>query len=222
MSYQQPPPPGADTMPAAGQPKRRLPGTGMLITGIILVGVSIIGGIIAIILSVVSMVDDLSSFADSTHQVTEHVNVEGLGDQTWYIYQDRAVEQATCTVTDASGEDITSRASTMELSSREVAMHAVQSFAATANGSYAIECTRYPVALGPSVPFGSFIPMLLSGVGAGLLFVVGVVLTIIGAIRRSRAKRQRQQPRNPGTYPPAAGYGYPPQSPSPGSSPPRP
>lgn len=219
MTFYQPPPkpPHIPNFPEPER-KQRGPGVRMLIAGLVMVGVSIIGGIIAIGAFAFSTVNSFASFADSTYEITEHATVNGLGDNQWYIYQDPgAVTSATCTVTDEQGRDVTNHSTNMDISTNDFSYEASQSFASTEQGSYDIECTNYPVVLGGAVPFGGIIGIVISGIVAGLLFLAGAVLTIIGLVQRSRAKNQQGPPYNPGAHP---GYGYPQPHQYPGQQPP--
>lgn len=218
VSYHPPPPgpPQPDNEPVVQQPQRRLPGTGMLMTGLIMIGVSVVGGAIAAIAFAVSMINSFTAFGESTHTISEHVTVDGLGNNQWYLYQDPAAMSAACSVVDEQGNDIVERSSNMEVSNTDLSLQAFQSFRSTADATYDIECSHYPVALGGPVPFGSIIGFVLTFVVAGLLFIAGLVLTIIGAIRRSRAQRNDRPRMDDYHNPPGTpqGYGYP-QSPLP-------
>lgn len=222
MSYYQTPPgpPAPENVTAGQQPKRRLPGTGMLITGLIMLGVSIIGGIIAIGVFAFSTVSSFERFGDSTHTISEHVTVDGLGDNRWYIYQDPADATATCSVKDPQGNDIVERSSDMQISNTEFSLEAFQSFTSTADEVYEVQCSQYPVVLGGAVPFGGIVGLVISIVGAVILFIAGIILTIIGTLRR-RAHKRSQTPPMGGNYPPGGypGYGYPPAPPYPPNQP---
>lgn len=216
MSYQQPPPGPPQAEQPDDQPKRRVPGTGMLLTGLIMLGVSIVGGVIAVGAFAVSMVNSFTDFGESTHTVSEHVTVDGLGDNRWYIYQDPAANTATCSVLNEQGNDIVERSGDMRVSNNEFSLEASQSFESTAGETYQIECSAYPVVLGGPVPVGSIIGLVISIVVALLTFVAGGVLTIVGAVRRNRAKRDGGSTMT-GPYPPPGshpGHGYP-QTPPP-------
>lgn len=214
MSYPPPPPgpnphQGVQTHPAP----RRVPGTRMLIAGIIMLVVSIIGGLIAVMAFGASMVTNFVQFGESTHQIDEHVRVDGLGDDRWYLYQDPPSATSTCAVFDAQGNDIVERSGDMAFSTTELSLVAAQSFESTADGVYEIECSAYPVMLGGAVPLGGLLGLVFTGVVAILVGIAGLVLTIIGAVRRSRAQRNavppgREQyappppPQQTGQYPP--------------------
>lgn len=186
----------------------------MLITGLIMLGVSILGGIFAVIAFGASMVASFTQFGESTYEINEHVTVDGLGDNQWYIYQDPQAMDAICTVLDEQGHDIVQRSSDMDISTNELSLTSFQSFQSTTGAVYEIECSEYPVTLGGPVPLGGVFGLVITVVIAILVFITGVVLTILGAVRRSRAKRPvgppgGGYPYSPGGYP---GYGYP-QSP---------
>ncbi len=207
MSYT-PPAPGpyqADNVPSAQQ-RRRLPGTGMLITGLILLGISILGGIIAVVAFSVSSFGKLDDFAASTHSIDQPVTVDGLGNNQWYLYQDPTrVSGASCSVTDQQGNDVTNRATDLEMSLNDLSYESIQSFESTAAGVYEISCTDYPVVLGGSLPLGGLLGVGISVAVAVLVFIVGLVLTIVGLVRRSRAKNQQYPP----NFPPYGGSPYP-------------
>ena len=177
----------------------------MLITGLIMLGVSIVGGIIAVGVFAFSTVSSFASFGDSTHTISE---------------QDPADMTATCSVTDPQGNDIVERSSDMQISNTEFSLEAFQSFTSTADEVYEIQCSEYPVVLGGAVPFGGIIGLIISIVGAVILFIAGVILTIIGTLRRRAHKRSQAQPMG-GNYPPGGypGYGYPSQPPYPPNQP---
>ncbi|GAA4115850.1 hypothetical protein [Enteractinococcus coprophilus] len=206
MSYTPPPPSPYQSDKASSSPQRnRRPGTRMLIAGLILIGISVIGGIIAVVALTVSSFGKFEEFASSTYSIEEHVTVDGLGDNQWFIYQDPDVMSgASCSVTDEQGNDITNRSADMNMSVDDLSYQAIQSFESTADGVYEISCTDYPVALGGSLPLGGLIGVGISLLLAGLLFLVGAVLTIIGLVRRAKSKRQQSPPYGGGSYP---GYG---------------
>ena len=187
----------------------------MLIAGLIMLGVSIIGGIIAAVAVGTSMVTSFAQFGESTYEISEHVRVDGLGDNQWYIYQDPQAATATCTVLNEQGDDIVERSGDMNFSNNEMSLAAFQSFESTAGGVYEIECSEYPVVLGGPVPLGGIFGLVFTGLIAILVFIAGVVLTIIGAIRRSRAKRNAGPPTGGYQYSPQgySGHGYPPSPP---------
>jgi len=209
VSYEQPTPGPPPPEQPADQKKRRVPGTGMLIAGLIMLGVSVIGGIIAVASFAVSMVNGFTQFGERTHEITEHVTVDGLGDNTWYIYQDPNTMSATCSVLDGQGDDIVERSGEMRVNNNDFSLEAFQSFESNAGETYEIECSQYPVVLGGPIPFGGIIGLVISIVVSVLLFIAGLVLTIVGAVRRSRAKRPTGPP-TPGAYRPGSspGYGY--------------
>lgn len=187
----------------------------MLIAGLILIGVSILGGIIAIVTFSVSSVNQFDDFAASTHSIDGPVTVDGLGDNHWYIYQDPSVMSgATCTVVDEQSNDVTNRSPDLEMNLNDLSYEAIQSFESTADGVYEISCTDYPVALGGSIPFGSLFGIGISVMIAILIFLVGAVLTILGLVRRSRSKNQQYPPYGGSPY---SGYdpGQPPHYPTP-------
>ena len=68
----------------------------MLIAGIIMLVVSLVGGLIAVMAFGASMVTNFVQFGESTHQIDEHVRVDGLGDDRWYLYQDPPSATSTC------------------------------------------------------------------------------------------------------------------------------
>lgn len=206
--------PDSSLPPAAPQgkpPKKRRRGTGLLTAGLIALGVSIIGGIIALIVFGGSMVNSFDDFAESAYDVTEPVVVDGLGDNQWYLYQDpNAMSQASCEVTDEQGNDVTNSSAQMNMTNSEYDLSSVQSFESTAGGVYEIQCSSYPVVLGGAVPLGGIFGIVGTMLAAGLIFVVGVVLTIIGIVMRSRSKKNDMPPMNPpyGAAPAQPGYGY--------------
>src|SRR5699024_2862232 len=144
--------------PAAPQGKlrkKRRRGTGLLTAGLITLGVSIIGGIIALIMFGGSTMTSIEDFSESAYDVTEPAAVHGLGDNQWYLYQDpNAISQASCEVTDQQGNDVTNGSAQMNITNSEYDLSSVQSFESTADGVYEIQCSSYPVVLGGAVPLG--------------------------------------------------------------------
>ena len=206
MSYTPPPPSSyqPDKVPTR-QKSRRRPGTGMLIAGLVLIGVSILGGIIAVVAFSVSSFSKLDDFASSTYSIDQHVTVDGLGDNQWFIYQDpNVMTGARCTVIDEQGNDVANRSADLDMTLNDLSFQAIQSFDSTADGVYEISCTDYPVVLGGSLPLGGLLGAGISVIVAGLMFLVGAVLTIIGLVRRSKSKPQQYPPYGGNPYP---GYG---------------
>ncbi|GAA2026221.1 hypothetical protein GCM10009720_02330 [Yaniella flava] len=211
--YSGPPGPDSSLPPAAPQGKlrkKRRRGTGLLTAGLITLGVSIIGGIIALIMFGGSTMTSIEDFSESAYDVTEPAVVDGLGDNQWYLYQDpNAISQASCEVTDQQGNDVTNGSAQMNITNSEYDLSSVQSFESTADGVYEIQCSSYPVVLGGAVPLGGIFGVLGTVLVAGFLFVVGAVLTIIGLVMRSNSKKNDMPPMNPpyGAAP-QPGYGY--------------
>lgn len=219
MSYQQPPqgPPPSGYTPGqpgpAGQPpqqKTRLRGTRRLMWGIILMGVGIIGGIIAAVAFGFTAASQFEAFEDESYDIDQHVSVDGLGDNRWYIYQpDLAAGSITCEVTDETGQNIVDEAISSSVETNQYSYEAMQSFTSEADGVYEISCTDYPVLLAGGAPIGGIFGAIGSVVLGFIVFAVGLVLTIIGAVVRSKAKRQTP-PSGPmyggGAYP---GYSQP-------------
>ena len=162
----------------------------MLIVGLVLIGVSILGGIIAVVAFTVSSSSKLEDFASSTHSIDQHVTVDGLGDHQWFIYQDpNVMTGASCTVLDEQGNDVTTHSADLNMTFNDLSFQAIQTFESSAGGVYDISCTDYPVILGGALPLGGIFGAGISGLVAGLVFLVGAVLTIIGLVRRSKSKR---------------------------------
>lgn len=217
MSYQQPPQGPAPYTP--GQPgpaeqspqhKPRLRGTRRLMWGLILMGVGIVGGIIGAVVFGFAAANQFETFDEESYDIQEHVSVDGLGDNQWYIYQpDLAAGSITCEVTDESGQNIVDEAFSSSVETNQYSYEAMQSFTSEADGVYEISCTDYPVLLAGGAPIGGIFGAIGSAALGFVVFVVGLVLTIIGAVVRSKAKRQTP-PSGPmyggGTYP-----GYPQQ-----------
>lgn len=199
MSYQQPPqgpPPPAynpDPSDPAGQPpqrKGRRRGTRRLVWGVILMVVGIVGGIIAAIAFGFSAAGQFENFADDSYEIQQPVSVDGLGDNQWYIYQpDMAAGSITCEVTDESGQNIVSENMSSTVETDEYSYEAVQSFSSQSDGVYEISCSDYPVIIGGVAPLGGIFGAIGAVLVGGLVFIVGLVLTIIGAVVRSRSKR---------------------------------
>lgn len=220
MSYQQPPqgppPPGynpgqpgpADHVP--NKPGRRR-GKRRLTWGIILMAVGIIGGVVGAMIFGFSAAGQFENFEENTYEIQQSVTMDGLGDNRWYIYQTGAAGGSiTCEVTDESGENIVSNNMSSSVSTNELDYEAVQSFSSEAGSTYQISCSSYPVAIGGMVPLGGIFGAIGAAIAGGIIFLAGLVLTIIGAVVRSKSKRQTPPsgPQYGGGYP---GYGVPPQ-----------
>lgn len=214
MSYQQPPqgpPPSGYTPGQPGpteqppQQKTRLRGTRRLMWGIILMGVGIIGGIIAAVAFGFAAASQFETFENESYDIDQHVSVDGLGDNHWYIYQpDLAAGSITCEVTDESGQNIVDEAISSSVETNQYSYEAMQSFTSEAGGVYEISCTDYPVLLAGGAPIGGIFGVIGSVVLGFIIFAAGLVLTIIGAVVRSKAKRQ-----TPPSGPMYGGGGYP-------------
>ena len=146
----------------------------MLIVGLVLIGVSILGGIIAVVAFTVSSFSKLEDFASSTHSIDQHVTVDGLGDHQWFIYQDpNVMTGASCTVLDEQGNDVTTHSADLNMTFNDLSFQAIQTFESSAGGVYDISCTDYPVILGGALPLGGIFGAGISGLVAGLVFLVG-------------------------------------------------
>lgn len=208
MSYQQPPPGPADRVP---QQQGRRRGTRRLRWGIILMAIGFIGGIAGALIFGVSAFCQFDEFEESNYEIQQPVSMDGLGDQRWYIYQtDAAAGSVSCEVTDESGENIVTSNMSSSVSTNDLDYEAVQSFSSEADGVYEISCSSYPVSIGGMAPLGGIFGVIGSVIGGVLVFIAGLVLTIIGAVVRSKSKRQMPPsgPQFGGGYP---GYGGPPQ-----------
>ncbi len=200
MSYQQPPPgsspsgnnpehtgPG-DQMPRS-QGRRR--GTRRLIWGIVLMGVGVVGGIISLILFGLSTASQFESFEENSFQLEYDASVDELGDNQWYLYQAEGADSSgSCQVLDESGEDIVNDSNSSSVETSDFSYEAFQSFRSEPDGTYTIECSDYPVVLGGAAPLGGIFGLIGSAIIGFGLFVAGLVLTIIGAVVRSKSKRQ--------------------------------
>ena len=178
--------------------------------GIILMAVGIIGGIAGALIFGFSAVGQFEQFEDNTYEIQQSVTMDGLGDNQWYIYQTGAAGGSiTCEVTDESGENIVSNNMSSSVSTNDLDYKAVQSFSSEAGSTYEISCSSYPVAIGGMAPLGGIFGVVGSVIAGVVIFLAGLVLTIIGAVVRSKSKRQ-MPPSGPhhGGYP---GYGVPPQ-----------
>lgn len=179
------------------KPPRR-PGTGMIIAGAITMGVSIIGGIIALIISFTSMTGGFMDYAETSHEISGPTMVDSLGDQEWYLLPLDDDVSATCTVLDSAGVEVTTGTNVMW-----------QTFVSEADETYTVECDVYPVMLGGEIPMGGILGLGLIVLIAPIVFIVGLILLIIGLVRRSRANRHQPPPNyyyQPG---PPQGYGQP-------------
>lgn len=220
MSYQQPPqgPPPPEYNPGqpgpadhvAQQPGRRR-GKRRLMWGIILMAIGLIGGIAGALIFGFTAFDQFDDFEDNTYEIQQPVTVDGLGDNQWYIYQSStAAGSITCEVTDESGENIVTNHMSSSINTNELDYEAVESFSSEADGVYEISCSGYPVSIGGIAPLGGLFGVVGSVIVGALVFLAGLVLTIVGAVVRSKSKRQMPPPgpQYGGGYP---GYGGPPQ-----------
>src|SRR5690625_6158009 len=94
---------------------------------------------------------------------------------------------ATCSVLDEHGNDIVGRSGEMRINNNDFSLEAFQSFKPNAGETYEIECSQYPVVLGGPIPLGGIIGVVISIVVSVLLFIAGLVLTIVGAVQIGRA-----------------------------------
>jgi len=220
MSYQQPPqgPPPPEYNPGQPGPADHVPqqhgrrrGKRRLMWGIILMAIGLIGGIAGALIFGVSAFDQFDDFEDNTYEIQQPATMDGLGDNQWYIYQTGAAAGSiTCEVIDESGENIVSNHMSSSINTNELDYEAVEAFSSEADGVYQISCSNYPVSIGGIAPLGGLFGVVGSVIAGALVFLAGLVLTIVGAVVRSRSKRQMppQGPQYGGGYP---GYGGPPQ-----------
>ena len=200
MSYQQPPTgsssPGynpehtgpGDQMPRS-QGRRR--GTRRLIWGIVLMGVGVVGGILGLILFGFSTANQFASFEEDSFQLEYDASVDGLGDNQWFIYQAEGAGNSTsCQVLDESGQDIINDSTSSSVETNNFSYEAFQSFRSEPDETYSIECSDYPVVVGGIAPLGGIAGLVGSVLVGFGLFVAGLVLTIIGAVVRSKTKQQ--------------------------------
>lgn len=179
----------------------------MILAGAITMGVSIIGGIIALIITFTSMTDGFIDYAETAQELSGPTMVDSLGDEEWFIMPLDDDVSATCMVLDSQGTEVTAGSNMMW-----------QTFVSEANETYTIECDAYPVMLGGEIPMGGVLGLGLIVIIAPLVFIIGLILLIIGLVRRSRANRNQPPPNyyyQPG---PQQGYGQPGPYQTPGDS----
>lgn len=204
MSYQQPPqgppPPGSQPgypgpAPPGPAQQGRLRGTRRLMWGIILMALGLIGGIIGAIAFGASAANQFQSFAEDAYDIQEPVQLEGMGDNQWYIYQPEvAAGSITCEVIDETGRNVVEEQFSSSVQTNDFSYESMQSFTTAPSSSYQIACTDYPILIAGVAPIGSIFGAIGSAVAGFFVFAAGLVLTIIGAVVRSKAKRQTVAP----------------------------
>ena len=218
--------------PVAKKPK------GALITGIVLVVLSVVVFIAGIVwggVKVATTVSDSPVFA-TPGQVT--TTLDAGEHALWTPTTGLTLPPAAVTVTGPSGEVTTSRYSSstsVTVTKGSDSYSPELTFNAPTTGSYTVVVddiggtTDVLVGPPPGIVGDTFIVIAAAFGVASLIGLVGVVLFIIGLVARSRAKKAAQPPVGPGGYGPGPGgyapqpgygqqptYGQPPAGPQPG------
>lgn len=235
-------------LPDAGVPRR---GRGLVISGAVLLTVSILGGILGSVLTIGqfdgSELNDVAIDGAANPAVPGKLNFRVLRP----LHSDGAVEDIRvgvavdystlpvpdCTLQDSEGTPITLSAPSPEerLLSDESGDQKILGSALLQPGSYEAVCSAPGEPSTSDATFtvgrvfgfsdfrGAFAPVLwflAIGLVAALMFVVGLILLIIGLVRRSKAKRSAGPTpfdAGPGGYGQPSPYGgYPQPGPQPG------
>lgn len=211
-----PPPPAAPSGGPVAPAKPKLPGRAGIIIGIALIVVGIIGGIALVVSGARDLVEGideleyLSIEAGGTVQIDEPGTIavyairdsfsSGGGFSTGGAYDGPPLAIAV-TGPDGAGVPVSATTSSVTYQSSGVEGVQVATFGAEVPGAYRIEPVASGplfgydrLAVGPELDLGSLGGILAGVFGGGLLVVVGIIVLIISAVRRSRARRSLRPP----------------------------
>lgn len=212
------------TQPSGAPPQKKKGGVA-LVLGIVLLVLSVVGGIGGIALGGTKIAD----FENQTQRVSvgssKTLNLTA-GDYTIYTKLSFSSIASDVTITDPDGKAVTKRPVSGSLSTtiNGSTWYAEDDFTVTKAGNHKIEAKgdfgsptggSGEIIVGPSFAssVGVALGLILGGVfGGGLLFVIGLVLLIVGLVRRGKSKRPNV-PMMPPTYGGPPGYGGPPAGP---------
>jgi len=196
--------------------KAKKAGSGVLWSGVVLLVVSIVGGIAGIVVGVVMIAgleDQLTRITNPSGQNVELI----AGEHS--VYSGSRYGVPPISIIGPAGQQISTRArgtsTSASVTSGSTTWYETAFFTAPTTGSYTVSRNNdstssfstperlaigppYEQALGPVL--GLFVVALLGG---GALFMLGVTLLIVGLVKRSKAKRPPM---------PQVGFGGPPVS----------
>lgn len=224
-------------------PPRIRPGSGGYVLGGILLAVAVIGGIVILSVTLVRSLDKVEDFERVSVPGQGTVEITDTGGYTLYHEFPGAASNDTTfgdrsslcyyeevTLTDPNGQVVAlscySTNVDYDRNGREGV--ALYSFDADVAGTYTVESSELTgtVAVGRGISEGIFGGVLFGVLFGLVLFIVGVALIIVTAVRRGKAKRAAGPPLPPpgGWSPPGGpgGWGAPPPGAGPPPSPPQP
>ncbi|WP_370326442.1 hypothetical protein [Euzebya sp.] len=187
-------PPGYD--PSAGFPSPappapgRPPGSTAIRVGVVLMVLAVVGGVALVVVSLTSLVGQ-----QAPQEVDGSAVVDGEEGDQFVLYRvDGAETPVDCRVTGPDEQPVGLSppfgSSTLTLS--DTTYSAVRTFELVADGRHTVSCSDAAgrLAVGPEFPLFRSLGLVFLGVfGGGGTFVVGLVVLIIGIVRRSSARR---------------------------------
>jgi hypothetical protein len=212
----------AQPTPAAGAPApAKLPGKAGIWIGIVLIVVGIGVGIVLVVGGARSLFDGVSSLQrvplsggtielDEAGRQSVYLERPSFGTDSGFSSGTSSFAPPITVTVRGPGEsevDVFSRSGseTYTWDGREGVL--VASFVADEPGTYRVQAVLADdmefyegLAIGEALDFGGVAGILGGVFGGGLIILVGVIVIIVSAVRRSRAKRSQQ--------PPYGGYGY--------------
>ena len=180
------PQPGGWNQPAAAPAKKKskVPMV-LIILGIVILALSVIGGIVMAVLGFTGASSDLEVISGTG-------SVEAEADDVLQLYAKEGETGAMCSVTGPSPSALgegTDQTST--ITQDGITWISVDSFTAKETGTYEFDCAGDEVAVGPPVSGGAIVAgiggifLAIAGGAVGLLLVVTGVIILL--VRRSRA-----------------------------------
>lgn len=201
----------------ATQPKK---GRGLLISGIVLLVVGVLGGIVAAVL-LFGATDGFATLLTASPKTTPVATSQQFSRGIYFVYQDledpQQISTSDVAVTDSQGVMVNvyepAANETLTLGSRQYAD--VAGFKITSPGEYRVNVatTGDRIIIGPSLghAFSASLSALVVGTIASLCFVIGLVLLIIGIVSANSRRRKAvsptlTMPANYGDWPLGPGY----------------
>ncbi|MBN1171841.1 MAG: hypothetical protein JXA67_06665 [Micromonosporaceae bacterium] len=191
-----------------------LVGAGMMVA-------TVVGGILLVIGSVSAIGDQLPDFTAEIDAGTQQsVTIDQAG--TWALYGGGAGATSSgghCMIEPPAGGTVTTDTpnTSMEFTRGSRQWHLLATFTVSVAGTYEFDCTgtgeidRFAVGEEADIKgfAGSIVVAVVGGIGLAFGFVAGLVILIVGVVRRSSARRNSQAVRYPQPGYPQPGYPQP-------------
>lgn len=220
----------SDQTPGAAAPPKK--GGGLIWTGVILLVLGVVGGIVLVVLAATNIGSQFDRQVNVPGRASFNLNSGDYG--VYLISSSSTFSTPDVTITDPSGNEVALRRgdSNFNGNSGSNSVRSINEFTATTSGSYTVNAiggsstVNQQVAIGPPVSgLVGAVGLIFGGIcGGGLFALVGLILLIVGLVSRSRGKKQAATPGGyPGaTYGGAPAYGSVPPAPGAVGPPPAP